>query len=479
MTGPRLRFLVALILVVAAVVIGAVVHPVARASRATHGGVAPVTAVDRVCPSVTGGAAGLATDMTVANVGGGHVSASYAPLTGKPALRTTSMSLRPVHVLHSTTPGGAVVIHATGAGASGVVASQVALASSGRGRGLSDAACVAPATDWWFAGADGRIGITDLLFVTNPGDTTANVALSLWSSRGPLSPPGVSGINVPAHGVVVRSIGDLAPNDQWVAVHVHANSGTVTAAIVDEHISGVRPGGVDWIPASRPPATSAVVTGFTAHATVDVVHFANPGGRDATVSLRVVTTSRNFVPAGNQTVVVPAGHTVAVNVTAAIAGEIAAVTFTADNPVVADGITVVHRSPGFDDLAWLPGQSALTNAAALAANEPPFGQTVRLVLTSPGARTTVVVRSTSGAKASVVVPAGRTAWVDLRAVLRGGTAGAGPVLIEPQPGHPVYAMRILYALGAHGPLFSEEPPTVLPAATPLPAVVADIRAAVP
>ena len=477
MTAAAARFVAALCALVALVAIATVDRPVAHAGRPPQPGVAPVSTVTRVCPSVTGGASQLATDMTIAAVGTGQVSASYAPLTGRPALHRTTVAVAPSHVLHSTSPGGAVVVTATGSGAAGVVASQVALAATGRGRGLSDTPCASPATDWWFAGADGRIGITDRIYVVNPADTPANVALSLWASRGPLSPPGVSGITVPAHGVVVRAVSDLAPDAQWVAVHVHANSGTVTAALVDEHLNGVTPGGADWIPATAPPATSGVVTGFTNYSHVDVVHLANPGTRDATVALRVVTTSRNFVPAGSETIVVPAGHTVAVNLTAAIAGELAAVSFSSDSDVVASGIAVTHPTRGLDDIAWLPAQQPLTAAAAIAADEPPFGQSVRLVLTAPAGRAAVVIRSPRGSTHRIAVPAGRTAAVDLRSALRGPTAGAGPVEIEPEPGAPVYVVRLLYASGAHGPLFTAEAPTVLPTATPLPAVVPDLRAA--
>jgi hypothetical protein len=104
---------------------------------------------------------------------------------------------------------------------------------------------------------------------------------------------------------------------------------------------------------------------------------------------------------------------------------------------------------------------------------------VRLLVTSPDARTRVQVRPPGGRPATIDVPSGRTVFVNLRAVVGARGTGAGPVEIIPEPNHPVYVMRILYAVGAHGPLLAEEAPTVLPAPTRLPAVVPDMRVAVP
>jgi hypothetical protein len=352
----------------------------------------------------------------------------------------------------------------------------VTLTPLGLHRGLSDSSCAAPATDWWFAGADGRIGITDLIVLTNPADAAANVALSVWSEKGPLNPPHADNINVAPHSEMLLRASDLAPDVAGLAFHVHANSGTVSAAMLDLRTSGVRSVGTDWDPPTAPPSRSAVVTGYAAGAALDVLYLANPGDHDATVDLRVITTTRNFAPAGHQTVVVPAGRTTTVDLTPASAGEVAAAQVVSDFPVLAQGITLQRTPHTFPDYAWLAAQQPLTTPAAVAANAAPFGQHVGLVLTAPHGEAKVRVRSGT-AQATVTVPAGRSASVDLAALLHTGARGPGPVLLTPLGSEPVYVVRTLYAAGAHGPLMADEMPSVLTAATVLPPVVADLRAA--
>lgn len=473
------RWLVAAVLVVVAIaVVGTLVRPTARAAHQPHGALAPVSAATLVCPSVTGGPGGETTTMTVATVSPKDpVKTTYtrvSPATGAGVVR--ALSPHPAATLTQSTPSGAVAVTATGPGAGSVAGSQVSLRPRGIHRGLADSACAAPATDWWFAGADGHIGITDLIVVTNPADAAANIAVSVWSEKGPITPPRVDNINVAAHSEFHLRASDLAPDVGDLAFHVHANSGTVTAAMLDLRTSGLRSDGFDWVPPTAPPSRSAVVTGYVAGAGLNVLYLVNPGDHDATVSLRVITTSRNFQPAGRQTVVVPAGRTTTVDLTPSTAGEVAAAQVSSDEPVFTQGITILRQAHAFPDYAWMAAQAPLTAPAAVAANAAPFGQHVGLVLTAPAGAAKVQV-SNGSAQATVSVAAGRTTAVDLSALLHAGAGGPGPVMLTPLAPDPVYVVRTLYASGAHGPLLAAEMPTVLPAATVLPPVIADLRAA--
>lgn len=463
--------------IVAIAVVGSVVRPTGRAVRAVAAGVAPVAASTLVCPNVTGGPGGLVTGMVVAHVTSGPApSVSYLPVR-TPHGRAQRLSPHPVDIVTRTTPYASVAVTATGAGSDGVVAGQTGLIPFGIGRSLIDTACAPPATDWWFVGTDGRIGYSDYLFLINPSDSMANVALSLWSSRGPLSPPNTSGIPVPPHTSLLRRVSDLGPDVADMAVHVHANSGTVAAAIGDLQNQGTTPRGGDWIAATAAPARTGVVTGFVRGATEDVLDLANPGDRDATVSLRVLTPSKNFVPSGHPSVVVPSGHTVSVDLSDSVGGEAAAVAVSSDLPVAAEGLTAQTPTTGFRELMWLPAQPPLTTPAGIANDIPPLAQHVGLVLTAPGATAQVRVTAAGGGSATVSVPAGRTVDVDLRTLLHAGTSGPGPLLLTPLGSAPVYALRTMYAVGAHGPLLASAAPTVLPQPTRLPPVVADLRAA--
>ena len=478
MTRGHYRVIAAAMVIAAIAVAGTVVRPAGRMVRTAAGGVAPVGSSTVVCPNVSGGPGGLTTDMMVA-----HVTSGASPKVQYSVVRTPGeravqhLAPAPLAVVHKDAAYGAVAVTATGPGSDGVTASQTGLIPGGIGRGLLDTACRPTATDSWFVGADGRIGFSDWLYLVNPSDTIANVALSFWSGRGPLSPPNTSGIPLPAHTTMLRKISDFAPDVAALALRVHANSGAVAAAVVDLQSTGTTPRGSDWIPVTSPPARSAVVTGFFAHATLDVVDIANPGDRDATVSLRVLTPSKNFVPAGHQTVVVPAGHTVTVDVSGAVAGEAAAVALTSDDPVAASGFTAQTPSSGFRDLTWLGAEQPLRGPAGVANNVPPFAQAVHLMLTAPDASARVRVSTVRGSSAVVTVPSGRTFDIDLQALLHAGAGGPGPLLLTPLDLAAVYAVRTMYAVGAHGPLLAASTPLPLPRPTVLPPVVADIRAA--
>ncbi|HET6910234.1 MAG TPA: DUF5719 family protein [Mycobacteriales bacterium] len=476
MRAAFLRLLLGVSAVGAVVAAALVVQPVAKAARPPHAGVAPVRSAAVVCPSVTGGSGGGSTDMTVATLGPSKgLRASYSPLLPTKG-SAHSLSVNPRAVVHQTTPYAAVSVQASGDGAGELAVTQEALTPTGIHRALTDLACAPANTDWWFAGADGRVGVTDVLVLSNPTDQPANVALSLWSVRGPLNPPGTSGIIVPPHTAQLRQVANLAPDVPGITIHVHANSGSIAAALLDQHTSGIHPVGVDWIPPTVSPAVSSVVTGFVSGAALDWLELTNPGDRDTTVTLRVVTPTRNFQPAGHQSVVVAAGHTVTVDLAGAIAGETAAVVTSSDAPIVSEGMTLLRPTTGFSELAWLAAQVPLHSPAGIAANAPPFGQQSSLVLAAPSGAADVRVSTPGGASANVHVSAGRLAVTDLTSLLHAGPSGVGAILLTPLRGGPVYVVRILHALGAHGPLLTAEAPTVFPLPITLPAVEADLSA---
>lgn len=477
MTATRIRLAVAVLVVATIAVVGVFVRPATPRAPANAGGVAPILASAAVCPSLTGGPSLSTTDMTVATIAGSQSDVvTYTPLSHGHGGRR-NLSVHPVGAVHQTTPYAAVDVEATGPGAAGTIVSQVSLTPVGFRRGLTDVACSAPGTDWWFVGADGRIQVTDLLLLANTTGALANVDVDLTSSKGVLTPPGTTGITVPPHSSVLRRIANFAPDVANIGVHVHANSGTVAAALLDEHARGITPVGVDWIPPTLAPTRTQLITGFVRHAAVDEVYLGNAGSLDATVSLRVMTPTKNFQPAGRQSVVVPAGHVVPVDLSEAVAGEAAALSISSDQPVVAEGLTLFRPVVGFSELAWLAAGQPVASRAGIAANSAPFGQDVTLIATAPQSAATVKISTLGGRAETVTIPAGRTETIDLKALLHSGPAGPGVVVIDPQGGGPLYLVRELYAAGAHGPLFTAEQPTVLPRPARLPAVVPDLRAA--
>jgi hypothetical protein len=466
------------------------VQPQAGNVVALRAGSAPVDAVTLVCPSVTGTPAGLATTMSVADLGGAlrggrsRVAVTALPLpnlkqngTGKrpPGLSRFVLSPRPVVTVRKTTPYAAIAVTARGPGAAHVVADQVGFQAQGLSRAATDSGCLSPAGDWWFAGADGEVGFDDTLLLANPADGLANVAVSAWGALGPLRVSGLDSLTVPPRGFVGLKVSAFAPNAQHVAIHVRVQSGSVVAALVDRRIRGNHPAGTEWIPPTSAPATGFVVAGLPSGPGSRHLLLANPGTRDATVGLRVMTRTGNFEPAGRQSIVVPAGRGADVDLSAAVAEEPAAVVGTSDQPIVAEARMTAHERGRFEETAWLPATAPLSGPAGLAASTPPFGQTAYLVLAAPRSAVRVRIAEPTGPSAVVTVPAGRTLRVDLPVALH--VAAVGALALVPLDDGPVYAARVLYAEGSHGPLLTTETPQLLPAPITLPPVVEDPRAA--
>jgi hypothetical protein len=205
---------------------------------------------------------------------------------------------------------------------------------------------------------------------------------------------------------------------------------------------------------------------------------ANPGGTDATASLRLVTRNGSFVPAGTAQVTVPAGHTTVVDLTRPFAGGTGAVAVRSDQPVVAEGLSLLTATGRLPDLQWQPATPALAGPAAVADGTEPDGGSCILVLSAPGAATRVRVTAASGHSAVIAVPAGHSTSADVTPVVgRGSAAAPAAFTVTPLDSAPVYGVRVLAFEGAHGPLVTAEPLLALPGPTVVPRVREDPRTA--
>lgn len=457
-----------------------VARPTAAPGRPPQPGRQLVTSSSYVCPSSYGSPTGPAV-VTVAALGRllgdgpAPVTLTTAPLTGAGA-RTTSLPSHSLVRVRSTRAGGPVVVTAHGRGAGAVAVDQRRLIPGGRSRGLLATACLRPGTDWWITGADGRVGFTDDLVLANPGTTTANVTVRAWASTGPLQPPKLQAFTLGAGKSVLLPVADYTPDAALVSLHVHANSGRVTATVRDQRVSGVRAAGVDWIAPAQPPSRDLVVPGVPAGAGQRRLVLANPGRTDATVTVRLVTTSGDFSPAGHPTVLVRAGRTAAVDLTDSLDQAAGAVVLSSDQPVTAAAVSQTSTSlrHGFPDIQWHPAGLPITTAAVLPDSTPPYDGTVRIYLTAPHGAGRMRLTTADGHSRTVDVRPGRTVIVDPVALL--GSAATGPLLLRPAGGGPVWASRSLYFAGAHGPLTTAEQPILLPTVVRLPPVAADLTA---
>jgi hypothetical protein len=444
-----------------------------------RGGSLPVDSSALVCPDLSGDsvAPAVLTVAAVSHAAASSLTVTSTPLTG-PGAKPSPLSVRPVTRVQSTTVSSGLVVAGQGPGAGGVVADVRRLIPRGRNRGLFSEPCLRAGTDSWITGADGRVGFTDTLIIANPGSTVANVTVTAWASTGRIVPPKLQAFTVAAGSTAQYRVANYTPDAAFVSLHVHANSGRVAAVVLDQRISGVQPAGIDWIPPTLPPSTDVVVPGLPAGHGPRRLIVANPGSTDATVSLRLATVTANFSPAGHPTVLVRAGHTAMVDLTTSLGARSGAAVLHSDVPVTAAAVSQATETGKRPDIQWMAASSGLTGPAALADSTPPFGNTVKLHLAAPGSAARLRITAVlSGKSQTVAVPAGRTLTFD--PVVAFGTDAFGPLLFTPIGSGLVYASRMVYAPGAHGPLTTAEQPTLLPVPTSLPPVVADPRAALP
>jgi hypothetical protein len=442
----------------------------------------PVTASSFVCPNLDG-----ATDapgvLAVASVG----RRLRPPSTQRPDITVTSMTgvdakPQPLDVdlqlrQSGTEAIGAAVVTAVGAGAGTVAALQQRLNPSGLRRGLHSIACQPPGTDWWITGAEGGIGYTDDLVLSNPGSTVANVTVTAWSERGPLDPPKLRAFTIDANTSSRLRVADYFPDELHITMHITATSGRITAAVIDSRFTGVTAGGIDWIAPTQPPSRDVVVPGYVGNDGFRRVVITNPGEIDATVEIRIARVDGNFTPAEHPSIVVRAGHSISLDITEAMANSPGAVLLSSDQPVVAAGLTKLVASGDRmkPEIQWQPAGAPITGPAVLADNLPPFNRSVRIVLVAPKAAASVRVTANDGKSKVIHIDGGRTYAMD--PLVAFGPSYFGPFVITPEGAAPVYVARSLFAYGDHGPLVTSTEPTQLPRPVELPPVVADQRAA--
>ncbi len=169
--------------------------------------------------------------------------------------------------------------------------------------GFTAATCTEPSGSIWLVGGAMTIGRTTVLLLANPTDVPSRVNLEIFGEDGPVSAPGMAGIDVPAGGQRVLSLAGFAPGVVSPVVHVSARGGRVIADLQQSIVRGLDPGGVETIGGGADPARSLVIPGVrivdtvgTARASalrdwqdvVAAVRVAVPGDEPGVVNVRVV-----------------------------------------------------------------------------------------------------------------------------------------------------------------------------------------------
>ncbi|HWB67769.1 MAG TPA: DUF5719 family protein [Mycobacteriales bacterium] len=448
-------------------------------------GTAAVTARTLACPVVNGQPRNTVGTAAAADVGKALQppaveagSTVVRTLFGTSKSKTSPVDLNPTDSLHIDDLHSEAVAYATtGTSAAYVVADELVETDEGRYRALAGGTCLPPATNWWFVGGSGKVGYTDRLFLANPARTPADVVVTAWTPKGPVSTPRIADIIVPPESKYTVGVYAFAPDIPNVAIHVHAESGAVTAALMDRHTSGVTPDGGDLVPPTAAPSRHGVIAGFPEGSGPRALVVANPGFADATVEVKVVTSQGEYTPSSVKSFVVSPGRTKFVDVTKALSGATGAVLLSSDQPVFAAGRSTASPGGRLDpDYFWDAVTPAVAGPAAVAIGREPDGGECLLLLSAPQGAASVRVTTPEGGSRTIPVPAGHSVAVDITDLVK-ASSGSWPFVVTPVGDQPVYGVRILHFDGAHGALNTAEPLTALPGPIPLPPVREDPRLA--
>ncbi|GAA1389394.1 DUF5719 family protein [Luteococcus peritonei] len=232
------------------------------------------------------------------------------------------------------------------------------------------------------------------LLLANPGDDDARVDITLLATEGRVQAVGTSGITVPAHGQRVVPLSVQVPQQTPFAARVVASQGRVSAWGVMEGETGR-----DY--AGSTEAGRNGVLGALPAAERSLVLLANPGEQRATARLVMYTAHGPVVPSGAERVVLEAGTSQMVDISAAQAGEQVSLGFSSDQDVAMAAVAQQGK-----DLA---AGAAHPTATAGQLVSPGAGT---LLLSNPAEQATTVTLA-GGIERSVQLPGGSSVPVAL------------------------------------------------------------------
>ncbi|WP_188191233.1 DUF5719 family protein [Nonomuraea sp. SYSU D8015] len=338
-------------------------------------------------------------------------------------------------------------------------------ATRGDGRGLSGVRCTEPAPTTWLIGP-GPANAAVTLHLTNADKAPALADVQVHAAEGPVSGDKGVGLDIAPGQHREIDLKTLAPSADIMAVSVTTVFGRVAVAAR----TTLDTGGVDWLPAAAPPATRVVVPGIPGGGGRRELLVAAPGTTDALVRVKAVSKDAEYAMRGRETIDVPAGSVVSVDVTTGLSGSSAALVFTSETPIVAGA--VMTGTGRRQDVAFTAGTPSLDLGSAVARN----GAGSRLILTALGGDGGKVrVQVVPGGRPpeppfDVDVAAGRTREVPLKA------KGDFAIVVTPVSGE-VYGGRVVEERDKNGRLLTVQPLapgriwTLLPPLTDTPRVV--------
>jgi hypothetical protein len=352
-------------------------------------------------------------------------SAAVTALKGpvRAAGATTEVSERPLEADLAGTEARAFAVESAPDRSGSDVPGAAAQSQYGAGGlvGLVASDCAPPSAGFWLVGGSTEVGRTTLVNLLNPTEVAAVVDLTLLGEAGPVTPPGASGISVPAGQQVVVPLSGLAPGLLAPVISVESRGGRVVGTLQQSIVRGIDPGGVDTVGATAAPARRQFIPGVRVsngvalpeRMTLDgyadlktVVRMFVPGAEHTEVRIGVVPDIPGAQGASLAFELEP-GQVVDVPLDALADGSYT-VTLDADLPIVGAVRQSQIALNGQTDFAWLAAAEALPAGTETWIAVTP-GPGAALFLHNPGTSPVAgTLRSANGADVSVAVEPGST-----------------------------------------------------------------------
>ncbi|MFD2082066.1 hypothetical protein SAMN05421678_101391 [Actinopolymorpha cephalotaxi] len=350
-----------------------------------------------------------------------------------------------------------LLVSAQGAVAPGAAAGQLTRAGSGPLRGLAEAPCTRPGTQFWFVGTGSALGQHGRLYLTNSDEGSAQVDLRLYDEKGPVDADAARGLTVAPGKQTVVELDKLAPTSKRLAVAVVAQRGRVAAALRNDAQNADTAMGVDWIPSGTSPAKQVVVPGIAPGDGERVLSVVAPADSTASVNLSVLGPDGTFRPSGLGDLEVKPGTVAEIPLQEALRKQAGAVRVESDVPVTASVRSVFGSGSNPHDVAYSAASTPLSGPAVVPSTDTGEGRSASLLLSSPSQQAvnaSVRLYSDDGrdvGSTKVTVRPGSTVETKLEPK---EDVSRYTVVVTPDSGGPLYGSRLRVEDDPDGPMAS-------------------------
>jgi len=306
----RRRFGVDVLLAVAVPVVCALVLLLLQPDRDQPAAEPPVetalAASSVVCPAAL---AGTGTDLLgISTVGADPATKVDGAVQVGLGAATVPVRVRTNRVSPAASGAGSAVVTGSGDLAPGLVAGRSQTAP------LAAADCAPPVADQWFTGVGAGATHDSTIELVNLDAGRAIADITVRSPGGVLDVRALRGVSVPGNTSQLLDLGQVAPGRDDLSLEVHTSRGRLAVHVVDAYDElGSSVPVQDWLAPQSEPLTSNMVLGLATGAGERTLVLANPGADEVRATVKVVTATSVFAPAGVEPIPVAPDSTASVS----------------------------------------------------------------------------------------------------------------------------------------------------------------------